>query len=380
MIKIIALLSTLFVNLYGAIFLAASSNKQFKNRLFLALFFFDSFLLFVGHFLSFNEYWAAFRFFDFLFLASLLAFYPLYYLYIYSAFNFSPISIKWIYHFIPSIAIAIFMLFTVVFSNWADYESYMNNNLYGTELNSSSAKYLAYLYKGSRMFHLVQIVFYNYLTIKFLFFAKNKMNDFYSNLDKFQLKYFYIVNISFILLMSIPGFYVTVIGRTPLNENGLQLLYMCTLFTLLYIILTIVGLRQIPAEINLDIDSDATLEEENHQQELVIIEKNLLHYFNTKKPWLNSQLNILDVAKNIGTNRSYVSKVINESFECNFNLFVNKYRVNEAKLLLKNHPELTIAEISERAGFGSVNSFIRIFRNVENYTPTEFKKRNSEQG
>lgn len=372
MIKIIALLSTLFVNLYGAIFLAATSSKQYKSRFFLALFLFNSFLLFVGHFLSFTEYWSAFRYFDFLFLASLLAFYPFYFMYIYSAFNFSPISTKWIYHFAPSIIVAILMLYMVLNATWEDYQLYMLNNLYSTELNSEPAKKLAFIYKGSRMFHLIQIVFYNFLTIRFLFSAKNKMNDFYSNLDEFQLKYFYIVTISFILLMSIPGFYVTLIGRTPLNDNDLQLLYMCTLFTILYIILTIVGLRQIPVELNINPDTNLD-KEETPLQELQLLEKNLLRYFNTNKPWLNPHLNILDVAKQIGTNRSYVSKVINESLGCNFNFFVNNYRIEEAKKLLIKRPELTIAEVSELSGFGSVNSFIRIFRSIENYTPTEFK-------
>jgi len=374
LIKIVALLSTLFINLYGAIFLFATSNKQFKNRFFLALFFFNSFLLFVGHFLSFNEFWMVFRYFDFVFLTCLLAFYPLYYLYIYSAFNLTLVSTKWFYHFMPSIIIAVLMLITTAFSSWEDYEIYMNNNLYATELTNQASKNLAYLYKGTRIFHLVQIVFYNFFAIRFLVLANNKMNNFFSNLDKFQLQYFYIANISFILLMSIPGFYVTLIGRTPLNEDGLQLLYICTLFTLLYLILAVIGLRQIPAEINLNNTYD-DLTTELHHQELKLIEIGLLNYFSKQKPWLNPHLNILDVAKHIGTNRSYVSNIINENIGCNFNQFVNNYRINEAKILLKQIPELSISEISELAGFGSVNSFIRIFKRAENYTPTEFRKK-----
>lgn len=146
MIKITALLSTLFINLYGAIFLFASASKKFKNRFFLALFFFNSFILFVGHFLSFNEYWNAFRYLDFLFLAALLAFYPLYYLYIYSAFNFNIVSTKWAYHFIPSILIGATMLIATIFSSWESYQAYMNYNLSGTETTDKSAIILVNLY------------------------------------------------------------------------------------------------------------------------------------------------------------------------------------------------------------------------------------------
>lgn len=373
MIKIIAILSTLFINLFSAVTLIATSNKKFKNRLYLGLFFFNSFLLFVGHFLSFNEFWNAFRYFDFIFLASLLAFYPIYYLYIYSAFNFKIARTKWIYHFIPSILIAILMLAATIYSGWDNYLNYMNNNLYNTELETNQAKTLAYLYKGSRVFHLVQILVYNYLTIRFILKAKKRMNDLFSNFDTYQIRYFYIVTISFILLMSIPGFYVTLIGRTPLNTNGMLLFYMCLLFTLLYLILTIVGIIQIP--VNEDIETFNHIENQKiHQNELKEIEKNLKTYFNKERPWLNPHLNIWDVAMQIGTNRSYISKVINENIGCNFNQFVNEYRIKEARKLLKKTPEIPIAEISELSGFGSLNSFIRIFKTSENCTPTKFKK------
>ncbi|REE79800.1 helix-turn-helix protein [Lutibacter oceani] len=375
MIKIVALLSTLFINLYGALFLFFTSNKKFKNRFYLGIFFFDSFILFVGHFLSFNEFWNTFRYLDFIFLAALLAFYPLYYLYLNSAFNLIIVKSKWIYHFIPSILIAVAMLITTLFANWEDYQVYMNNNLYSTPLTSNSSLALAYLYKGSRAFHLIQIIIYNFLAIRYIFKTHKEMNNSFSDINKYQLRLFYTANISFILLMSIPGFYVTAIGRTPLNSNEMLLFYVCILFTLLYLILAIIGLKQLP--INLQLSQENNTKNLNiHKHDLLEIEKNLIHLFNDKKPWLNPNLNIWDVASSIGTNRSYVSKVINESMGYNFNHFVNNYRVNEAKILLKTKPQLSISEISELSGFGSLNTFIRTFKYFENCTPTEFKLHN----
>ncbi len=374
MIKIIAILSTLFVNLFSSITLIATSSKNFKNRLYLGLFFFNSFILFVGHFLSFNEYWKAFKFYDFIFLASLLAFYPLYYLYIFSAFNFKIVPVKWLYHFLPSILIA-FLMFIVTFtSSWESYIIYMNNNLFNTELTDTTSKILAYLYKGSRGFHLLQIIIYNFLTIRFITNARKSMNDSFSNLDIYQLRYFYIVTISFILLMSIPGFYVTYIGRTPLNEDGMLLLFMCILFTFLFLILTIIGLIQVPSTVSIDVELE---NDEIQKKELKKVEKKLKQYFNKKKPWLDPNLNIWDVAKEIGTNRSYISKVVNDNIGCNFNKFVNNYRIKEAKKILIKTPEIPIAEISELSGFGCLNSFIRTFKNSENCTPAKFKRTKS---
>jgi len=374
LIKIIAILSTLFVNLFSAITLIATSSKNLKNRFYLGLFFFNSFILFVGHFLSFNEYWNAFKYYDFIFLASLLAFYPLYYLYIYSAFNFKIVPVKWLYHFIPSILIAVLMFIITTASSWESYLIYMNNNLYNTELIDTKSKILAYLYKGSRGFHMIQIIVYNFLTIRFILKEKTSMNDSFSNLDTYQLRYFYIATISFILLMSIPGFYVTYIGRTPLNTNGMLLFYVCLLFTFLYLILTIIGLIQVPSTESIDTELENN---EIQNQELKDVEKKLKKYFSKEKPWLNPNLNIWDVAQEIGTNRSYISKVVNENIGCNFNKFVNNYRIKEAKKILLKKPEIPITEISELSGFGSLNSFIRTFKESENCTPTKFKRTKS---
>lgn len=376
MIKLTALLLVLLVTLFSAIFLFALSNKYYKNRFFLGLVFLISFLIFVGNFFSFFEFWQLYKYYDFIFLGSLLAFYPFYYLYLNSAFNIKIISTKWIYHFIPSFIIIIVMLFVASIANAEDYQTYTNHILYNTELTNQTTKTLAYLYNGSRFFHLFQILAYSFLTIHFILRAKRNMSNSFSNLDKYQLRYFYIVTISFIILMSIPGFYITYIGRTPFVGNEWSLLYLSLVFTTLYLILAIVGLKQVPVEENLPTITKNTNTSEILQDELKQIETDLLTYFKNEKPWLNQHLNIWDVAKHIGTNRSYVSKVINENVGCNFNQFVNKYRVNEAKTLLKQIPKLSISEISDLSGFGSVNSFIRIFKMSERCTPTTFKKNN----
>ncbi|NLP56580.1 AraC family transcriptional regulator [Lutibacter sp. B1] len=372
MLKLLSLLSPLFINLFGAIILLATSNKNYKNRFYLGLFFANSFIIFTGHFLSFLKYWELFKYIDFLFLSALLAFYPLFYLFIKSAFNYNILSPKNIYHFIPSIVVGILMLATTVYTGSKSYTIYMNNNLYNSPINNNGALILAFIYKGSRAFHLLQILFYNFITIKYIIAAKKNIHNSFSNLDKYQEKYFYIVTVSFILLMSIPGFFVTFIGRTPFISNDIMLFLVTCIFTLLYIILAVIGIQQKPSESHF---SDFEINDElNHNNELLELEQHLIEYFNKEKPWLNPDLNIWDVAKNIGTNRSYVSKIINENLGSNFNQFVNNYRIEEAKELLKKSPERTIGEISELSGFGSVNSFIRIFKQTENCTPTKFKK------
>lgn len=373
MIKLTALLLVLFVTGFGAVFLIALSTKKLRNRLLLGYFFIISFLVFFGNFLAFFHYWKIVHYYDFIFLAALLAFYPSYYLYLFSAFNFKITKAKWIYHFIPSFLIAIIMIIMSIIAKPEDFQIYMNNNIYGLILTSKISYSLDFIYDSGRVIHLLQIVLYTFLAIRIIIIGHKSMANSFSNLRNYQLRYFYTISISFIILMSIPGFYITLMGRAQFSNNDYSLLYLSIIFTILYVILTIVGLKQIPSEKYLNnIKKNKIL-----YKEMPLIENNLLNYFKKEKPWLQPNLSIWDVAHHIGTNRTYISHIINENLSSNFNSFVNKYRIEEAKKLLVKKTKIPITEISDMSGFGSVNSFIRIFKKEENQTPTNFRNKNT---
>jgi len=374
LIKLTALLLVLFVTAFGAVFLVTLSTKKLKNRLLLGFFFLISFLVFFGNFLAFYNYWQIVHYYDFIFLAALLAFYPSYYLYLFSAFNFKIVKAKWIYHFIPSILIAIIMIVASIIAKPEDFQIYINNNIYGTTLTTKPANTLDLIYDLGRIIHLLQIVLYTFLAIRIILIGKKSIANSFSNLDSYQLRYFYTTTISFIALMSVPGFYVTLMGRVQFSDNDFSLLYLSIIFTVLYVILAIVGLKQIPSIENLN---GSSRKHEIYDKEMAAIENRLLNYFKKEKPWLHPDLSIWDVANHIGTNRTYISHIINENFNDNFNAFVNSYRIEEAKKLLVKKTKAPITEISDITGFGSVNSFIRIFKKVENQTPSNYRKKNS---
>lgn len=79
------------------------------------------------------------------------------------------------------------------------------------------------------------------------------------------------------------------------------------------------------------------------------------------------------------TNRTYISNVINNEFKTSFSDFVNKYRIDEAKELMveKKSSKYTLEYISEMVGFGSLHTFIRVFKKMEGKTPSIFKKENN---
>ncbi len=377
MLNTFGLLSSLYITLFGALFLFAASNKQYRNRYYLSLFFFNGFILFAGHVFSFFEYWKAFRYFDFAFLASLLMFYPLYFRYLNSAFGYKISSVKWPFHYAPAMVIGTLMLVSSYSFDWETYQSYMNNNLYGLPLDGLNSLILSVLYKGARAIHIVQILFYNSVSLIYILRTRKNIQNSFSNLDRFQLRYFYAVNFVFLIFMAIPGIYVTIIGRTPLTENNYLLGTVAFLFTFLYLILGMVGLRQKAfTESEIQKNEEVQILPNKEDKEYRVLKAELLKYFAELSPWQNPNLNIWDVSKALASNRTYISQLINKEFQCNFNTFVNNYRIEEAKMLLQNgkHSNSSLAHIAELAGFGSTSSFVRVFKQRTGKTPVKYKE------
>ena len=105
----------------------------------------------------------------------------------------------------------------------------------------------------------------------------------------------------------------------------------------------------------------------------------LLKLFEHDKIYQINDLRISTVCESLLTNRTYISKLINDEFEMNFNEFVNKYRVEEAKQLLlsSENNKFTMEYIAQQAGFGSVASFSRVFKEIEGTTPGKYREKHS---
>ena len=104
-----------------------------------------------------------------------------------------------------------------------------------------------------------------------------------------------------------------------------------------------------------------------------IIQRLILH-FELKKPFLDSDLKMDDVTKQIYTNRSYLSRALNHRLSKNFNQFVNYYRVKEACSLYIGNPELKGRDLAKMCGFKNLSSFSTAFSIHLRYTPGEWCK------
>lgn len=91
--------------------------------------------------------------------------------------------------------------------------------------------------------------------------------------------------------------------------------------------------------------------------------------------YTNVDLKVSDIAVLLGTNSRYVSDCIKASEGCTFSQFVNKYRLEHAKRLLRERPDMKLSSIWAEAGFASEQSFHRTFKQDTGLTPREWKDR-----
>lgn len=92
--------------------------------------------------------------------------------------------------------------------------------------------------------------------------------------------------------------------------------------------------------------------------------------------YLNSGLKMSDVTAAVGCNRNALSACINNLRNCSFSQFVNSYRVEHAKQLLLNSPDMRPSEVWMESGFANETTFFRTFKAIVGMTPSEWKNRN----
>ena len=101
----------------------------------------------------------------------------------------------------------------------------------------------------------------------------------------------------------------------------------------------------------------------------------LQDYFEKKKPYLRSKVNVSEVANGIYSNRAYLSRLLNEKLNLNFNQFVNSYRIKEAQRLVTEEGPLALSELCKKVGFTSMASFTVAFKLNTGMTPGEWCKK-----
>lgn len=106
-----------------------------------------------------------------------------------------------------------------------------------------------------------------------------------------------------------------------------------------------------------------------------ILAEKLEEAMSSQKMYLDTDLTLYDVAKNVGASTRKVSNFINSTYDQNFSEWVNQYRVEEVKDRFKStdSENLTIEAIGLESGFKSRSAMYAAFKKFTGASPANFK-------
>jgi ligand-binding sensor domain-containing protein/AraC-like DNA-binding protein len=118
------------------------------------------------------------------------------------------------------------------------------------------------------------------------------------------------------------------------------------------------------------------------QEFAVECEKKLKHLMEVEKVYHDEQISLQLLAEKIPTKPYILSQVLNERLNRGFYDFINYYRIEEAKKILKSpgKAHLKIAVVGEDVGFNSTAAFYKAFKEYTGMTPHQYREEKREAG
>ncbi len=324
-------------------------------------------------------------FYQFLFL-----FFPFLYLQVkYLLASYTKFDWKDLIHFLPFVLSLIFYMDFYIQSG--EEKLYMIRN--------KSEYYIILQIIGDEVIAL-QGVLYSIFALNLIRKYRRKIKEYESTIDKNIVKILYL-GISLNLFSWIIG--ITGIHLEYFNiETGVDLFAIAYLVLVLVIYTISYSAVKSPEIFKLDIDQIReasfkgqglskeikytvenvdTINQKSGQKDmppqdpsLAIINDRLLDYMDKEKPFLEPEISLPELAGMLDIPRNQLSGVINQIHNKNFYEFINQYRIDEVKQLLKDpkNSNYKLISLAYDAGFNSKASFNRVFKQMTNMTPSQF--------
>jgi len=229
------------------------------------------------------------------------------------------------------------------------------------------------------MFSIPYSFYYGFLTIKYINKHKENVENYYSNTQGKLLlwaKGVTIFLLVFIFLMISSLF----LGEEYRSEYAYPILSSINVLFIFWIGISGVKQSKIFDSRNLSLNQKSITDDSDTSKSNKTASENL-HYLKlvelmiNDKIFLEPNISLVDVSKKLNISQRNLSELIRKNSNKNFNQFVNYYRVEEAKKLLKDssNDNFNMLGIAYNAGFNSKASFYSVFKKFTSLTPTSFK-------
>lgn len=118
-----------------------------------------------------------------------------------------------------------------------------------------------------------------------------------------------------------------------------------------------------------DVLAAVNCREQNNDQKIL---QEMIQYIHTN---YMDDIMLNDMANQFHISPKYCGILFKQLSEQNFKDYLNRYRIEKAKELMEEHPDIKIADLGLMVGFNSANSFIRVFGKYTGVTPKAYMER-----
>lgn len=246
--------------------------------------------------------------------------------------------------------------------------------------NQQATRRIYFIILGIQVVHILT---YNVLSLKRLSEYKKELLNRFSFLDrKEKMSWLKQLIIGYSLILCYSVFYYGIMVSGAIYMFNLNIDFFITLIVSICINVIAIKSFLAPQITLLENQEEASQTRDNEkykssslsEEDLEEHQVKLLQLMENDKPHLNSSLRLVELAEYIKLTPHQLSQVINQQLEKSFFDFINGYRVQEAKKMLKEKREEKILTIAYEAGFNSKAAFNRAFKKHTSTSPSQFKK------
>lgn len=380
MLETIIYLNPVYVTLFWAVILNISRINSTPAKSFLGKFMIFAFIIYLSHFIFYYPFVEIYALIDPLYQFSSLMVYPMYYVYVRLLTVDKSFSLKihGRYFLIPTALITAYII-GILLSDFQDYKYWLFHRS-STDL-SLNISFLKPVYLIIRIVFVIQLFYLMYASAKKLNKYKDQAGQFYSDYEDGKNINVTMINIS-MLITGVISIIIAVLSRDFFIEKPFLLIFPSVSFSVLLFIIGYLGILQKPVNPTFEIQLNELTEVENengnengnkdnnYNKELLI---KILDLFENQKIYLTNDLNIVHLANITGSNRTYISQIINQHYQQNFCSFVNSYRIRAVKDLIKSDPHCTNQLLADKCGFSSTDSLKRVVKSQTGMSVTDLK-------
>ena len=378
-----------FVILFWLVLFFLDDNKT-KAKRFLTLFLSVAFINYTVHWCYFNHNYKTYNILESFWVFTSLSVYPLYFYYIRYLTKDLKINYKWVWILVPAFALALFSAIIYLLMSPKEIHVFTHEILYHNSPQSQDYSTLINLQilrmDIFKIIFTAEVVLATFYGLRYIKQFNKKVMAFYSDVQHREVSNIR-CTLLFLLITAIVSSISNIFGKDFFVDNPYLLSIPSIAHSVALFGVSYAGYKQSFSireliQDQLPLCNNETDQEENKDESEVLgslyddLYERMEHLLKEEQIFRNSDLRLNDLASHLGTNRTYVSRLINNKENSNFCDYINSHRIKYAKQLLSSQEseQMTLDEIALKAGFSSKSSFYRVFTKMEETSPAKYMK------